>query len=284
MVYKNKTLSVILGSMMFAFSVNVFIMPWHIYNGGMTGLAQILNDLFIRSIGYSYKFELLGLISFLINVPFFIFAWTRMSKKMVLLSLLSMFTQTISLTFIPIPKSPIIDELFFSIILAAVVGGMGIGMVLNGKGTSGGLDILGIYLSEKRGMTVGNIYIILNCLIYTYCLINYDLKITVYSFVYSFIYARVVDYFHEYNSVFSVMLFTKNKTIREIVSANINREINSWVLEQSDKSVHSNVMMLIVSFDELKLLEQLVKDVNDESYLVINKEVKVSGFFDYRLY
>lgn len=73
-------LKVLVGSLLFCGAVNIFIVPNHLYTGGILGLAQlirsIINDLFHISSSFDYS----GILYYLFNVPLFIMAFKNISK------------------------------------------------------------------------------------------------------------------------------------------------------------------------------------------------------------
>ena len=142
-----------------------------LHNGGFTGIAQIMNDWVMKLL--NLNINLAGAITFLINLPVFIFAYTRMSKSFVTLSILAMIGQSLAMTFIPIPSTPVIQDVFVTLLIAAFVGGWGVALTFKGRGSAGGLDIIGIYQSQKKKGSVGAIYLVVNSFIYLYCFIFY---------------------------------------------------------------------------------------------------------------
>ena len=182
--YKNYAY-VILGGVIFGLTVNVFVMPLGLYNGGFTGIAQILRDLIVNTLNFNPKFEMTGIIMFLLNVPIFVFAYKRMSRRFVVNSLLTIIAQTVTMSFVPIPKEPFSQDMIIGILLAAVIGAYGVSRAFKGRGSAGGLDVIGIYFSQNKKGSVGQIYHVVNAFIYLYCFIFYDLEIAAYLLLYS---------------------------------------------------------------------------------------------------
>lgn len=84
-----KLLLTIFGNLIYAAGNNLAIMPLHLYSGGFTGIAQLIRTVFINIIGLPVpkNFDIFGLIYFLINVPFFLYAYKIMGKKFCLTTL-----------------------------------------------------------------------------------------------------------------------------------------------------------------------------------------------------
>ena len=72
----------ILGSVMFAFGLNVFITPLSLYNGGFMGISQLIRTLIVHVFHFSFgQTDIAGIIYFLINIPLIYMAWSKMGKE-----------------------------------------------------------------------------------------------------------------------------------------------------------------------------------------------------------
>jgi len=280
--FLKRVIYVILGSAIFAFSVNWFIVPVNIYNGGLTGASQLLRDAIIYFTGFD-KIDLLGPLIILINLPFFIFAWNKLSKPFVFLNLISIISQAVFLSIIPSPSSPIVEDVFINIVLAATIGSFGISQLFKVKGGSGGLDILGFYLSKNNKMSVGKIYILLNTSIYIICLLVFNIQIAIYSLVYAFLYGKGLDYFHEHNLEASVMIFTRNPEVKDRIIVDIHRGVTKWEGIGVYTNTNVEVLLTVVAQSEINELKRLVKKIDPQSFVIVSKNMTVDGGFEKRL-
>jgi len=48
------------GALLFSFSMNVFLVPLHIYSAGFLGIAQLLRDLLLHILPYRLSFDIAG--------------------------------------------------------------------------------------------------------------------------------------------------------------------------------------------------------------------------------
>ncbi|CAM4280521.1 YitT family protein [Erysipelothrix aquatica] len=274
---------VIVGSCLFAMSVNLFLIPASIYNGGITGIAQLLRDGIMNTFNIHPSFDIFGLINLGLNIPIFIFAWSRLSPKFVQLSLLSIITQTVALTLIPIPKSPLVEDVFIAIVLAGIIGSFGASLAFRAKASSGGLDVIGFYYSQKKKGSLGKIYLIINSIIYLICLVVYDVQTAIYSLVYSFVFSWGLDRFHEHNLEASVMVFTKNKDIKAHVISEIHRGVTHWEGFGAYTGTSMDVFVTIVAQSELSDIKRLIRHHDPSAFVIVTKNLKVDGGFEKRL-
>ena len=120
-------LMIVLGSAIYACAVNWFMMPLHLYAGGIVGLAQLIRTLLFSNIN---GVDVAGLVNLALNIPLFLLAYRSMSRKMLAGTLISVAVQTIAFTLAPIPVKPLIDDTLANILIAGLFGGAGCGLIL----------------------------------------------------------------------------------------------------------------------------------------------------------
>ena len=147
-----KLLLTIFGNLIYAAGNNLAIMPLHLYSGGFTGIAQLIRTVFIHIIGLPVPkdFDIFGVIYFLINVPFFLYAYKIMGKKFCLTTLFSIGMASVCLSIIPIPVKPLIEDRMLAAFFGGLGSGVGAGMVLRAGSSQGGQDLLGVCLAKTH--------------------------------------------------------------------------------------------------------------------------------------
>lgn len=124
--------------------------------GGTAGLALLLH--YATGVDFALGF-------FLINVPFYLFAWLRMGpaftfKTFVSVALLSLFAHLL-------PRGIAFEHL--SPALAALLGGLlcgaGMLMLFRHRASLGGLNVAALYLQDKLGWRAGKVQMVLDSLI-----------------------------------------------------------------------------------------------------------------------
>ena len=216
------------GTTLFSLGVNIIITPLGLYNGGFMGMAQLIRTGLVQGLGLSFlgQVDIAGIIYYIINIPLFIWAWKEMGKRFLVSSLLTVSVQTIWMTFVPIPKEPIISDYLTACIIGGLVVGTGVGMVLRGRSSGGGQDIVGVVCTKKYpGFSVGKITIMMNVVIYAVCLWMFDIEIVVYSLIYTTVLAMACDRMHVQNINISAMIFTKQAGIDQAVMKEMGRGV-----------------------------------------------------------
>lgn len=150
----------------------VFFNTHGLLTGGIAGIAIIGTHLSHFSFGEIF---------FVINLPFYLLAWTKLSKR---------FTVN---TFISVTMVSLMTDYMDSVVtigqiepvFAAMVGGMMIGMGLlimfRHKSSLGGLGILALYIQNRFNLRAGNFGLIMDCTILLSSLMLFDSRVILLS-------------------------------------------------------------------------------------------------------
>ena len=226
--YKELIIAIV-GAFIFSFAVNVFILPNNLFNGGVLGISQLLSRL-VNSV-FNFKMNIIGIVNFSINLPLFIMAYKKISKTFFFRTIICVIFQTIFLTFIPIPKNILVDEVITSVLIGGVLAGIGSGLVLSTSSTMGGTDIVSIAVSSKtKKLSVGLIGGSINIVIFSICGALYGVKTMIYSIIYTVVGSIMVDRFHSQNISSTVTIFTKKdpQKIVDFVMHELDRDVTTW--------------------------------------------------------
>ena len=146
----------ILGSLLFCFAVNIFIVPNNLYTAGILGLSQLIRSFILNIFGVKMTFDFSGIIYYIINIPLFIIAYKNVGKNFFFRTLFAITIQTIMLSLIPCKQ--LVDDLLTNVVVGGMLGGIGVGMILSSGASSGGTDIIGLTLAKRNNhFSVGKI-------------------------------------------------------------------------------------------------------------------------------
>lgn len=72
----------VVGMLLFATGINLFIVPASLYNGGILGISQIIRTLLVKYLHmFSGATDIAGIINLVLNVPLFVLAYMSISKS-----------------------------------------------------------------------------------------------------------------------------------------------------------------------------------------------------------
>ena len=192
----NRIVITVLGNFSYAAGVNLMINPIHLYSGGFTGIAQLIRTFLLDFLHFPQigTIDYMGIIYFLINVPFFIMAYRVRGRKFCLTTLVSIAMASAFLALIPVPKTPIVDDRILASVVGGLGSGFGAGLVLRAGSSQGGQDLIGVCLAKTHpDFKVGAIGIIISVCIYTICLFMYDIQTVLYSIIFAVMTGVFID-------------------------------------------------------------------------------------------
>lgn len=147
----------VVGELIAAAALNIFIVPLNLYTGGLLGFCQVVRTLMQTYLHISFgAYDVAGIFYFVLNIPILLLAYKTLGRPLVLKTLVCTTSYSLFYSIIPIPSTPIVNDYLTACLLGGILVGVGSGIVLTCGGSGGGLDIVGLCLS-KRGssFTVG---------------------------------------------------------------------------------------------------------------------------------
>jgi uncharacterized membrane-anchored protein YitT (DUF2179 family) len=280
-----KTGLIVLGNLSYAAGVNLMINPIHLYSGGFTGIAQLirtflLDFLHMPQIG---GVDYMGLIYFLLNVPFFIMAYRVMGRKFCLTTLVSIAMASAFLAIIPVPATPIVDDRILASLVGGLGSGFGAGLVLRAGSSQGGQDLIGVCLAKTHpDFKVGAIGIVISVCIYTICLFLYDIQTVLYSIIFAVMTGIFIDKVHIQNIKIECMIFTKREGLANAIMTELNRGVTTWEGEGAYTGEDSHVLVTVISKYEEAHLRAIIDRIDPNAFVIITDHARVAGNFQKR--
>lgn len=256
----NKLFFLTLGAFIAAFALECFLVPNNIIDGGIVGISMITS--------YVTKYNL-GLLIFIINIPFILLAFTKMGKYFVFQTLYAVSMLAIGINVFQ--AHHITDDLLLATVFGGIVLGTGVGIVLKNEGSLDGTEIMSLVLSKKLGFSVGEIIMGFNIFIYIGAGLVFGWDKAMYSILTYFIAYRVIDIVIEgLNSSKSVEVISEKAY--EIGQELIDRfEISVTYLKGIGgySKTEKTIIYCVVSRLELAKLKEVVKEFDPKAFISI---------------
>ncbi len=279
-------LTAIVGLFLYCFAINTFIVPNHLYNGGVMGLSQLIRTLVLSITNIKTSFDIATPIYYLINIPLFIIAYKKLGKYFFYRSIFSVSLCTLFLFIIPNDNLIITDSVLTNVLIGGALVGFGCGIALSVGASTGGTDIIGMVLtSRSKKITVGNFGLAFNAVIYTICGITSGFEVMIYSILSSIFDSIVLDRMHIKNICSTMMIFSKKhpKRIIEYVKKELDRDVTYWEAIGGYNNTKSYITYVVLSKYEKYLLESKLKHEKFDAFIVESNGVSVLGNFEKKL-
>lgn len=286
---RNKGLRLVgglLGCLLLAAAINLFIVPQGLYAGGAYGFCQVVRTLLQTKAGLELPFDLAGVLYLIVNIPLFMLAFRGLGRTFFLKAAITTGANSLFLAIIPSPAVPIIPDMLTSCIVGGILVGFSAGLVLTCGCSTGGLDILGLYLS-KRGsrFTVGRFSIAANAVLYTLCLILFNVTTAIYSAIYMVMSNLFLDRLHRQNVTVQLLIFTKKKDpqISRYIMEQLDRGVTSWTGRGGWTGDEVQVLCVCLSKYEIDTLRQVLHQVDPDAFYIVQEGVRAGGNFERHL-
>lgn len=271
---------ILFGTTLFSLSVNLFLQPLDLYAGGIVGLANLFRTLFLPSMSKT----LAGMINLCLNIPLFILAWKTMKKKMLIGTFLSILVQTILMSLVPIPKTPILDDKLAGLVISGVGGGIGCGMILSNGGSAGGLDLLGVFIaSRNRKFSVGAFETAFNAVLYLVCAILFSVPTALYSILYIICFSLAIDRFHYQNIEIELVIFTHHPEVEDIILKKYVRGVTKWKGVGAYTKKDTHVLVTVLAKNEVNFVKRDILEIDPKAFIIEHGSTNVTGGYQKRL-
>lgn len=286
----NRTLRLILaviGELITAAGINLFIIPLGLYSGGTLGVCQLIRTFLQTQAGLDFgTYDIAGVLYLITNIPILIFAWRVLGRGLAMRTIVCTAAYSVFASLIPVPASPIVDDYLTGCIIGGIVNGVGSGIVLTCGCSGGGLDAVGLCIGKLgSSVSVGRFSIFFNAVLYTVCLIVFNPEVAIYSVVYNFLTSIVLDRMHQQNVTVQALIFTREdeRVLGDFIIKQLGRGVTYWsgVGAYTGENVH--VLCVCLSKYEIEELLHMVHSVDPHAFLTVQSGVRVFGNFPKKL-
>ncbi|GFH41921.1 membrane protein [Lactococcus hodotermopsidis] len=257
-------------------ALNFFFQPGHVYSSGITGLAQIFTTLSVKLLGFNLP---VAVTLYLLNLPLLVLAWLKIGKRFTIYTVITVTLSSIFIRIIPeytLATDPIINAVF-----GGAVMGAGVGYALRSGISSGGTDIISLYIRKKTGRQVGSISMIFNAGIMLIAGILFGWEYMLYSLLTIFVSSRVTDAIYTKQRKMQATIVTKQpETITRALHDDLHRGVT--VVNSAEGAYsHDNMTILItiITQAEYQDFKEIMKKSDPTAFVSVAENVKVLGRF-----
>ncbi|MCG7419073.1 hypothetical protein BHU61_08485 [Macrococcus epidermidis] len=264
-----KTFITIVGSFLIAFAFNVFLLPNDVLSSGIGGLALLLNKLLHVDA---------GLLNLLLNLPLLILGFMKLNKSVMYNTILSVIVVSFFLTVIP--TESIANELFVNVIFGGVIVGIGVGIILKYSGTTGGMDIVAMIISQNSNISIGLIMTILNGIIIICSGFLFDWNLALMTLLSIYITGKTVDTIFTSNIKLTVNIITSNyEGVRQGLIDEIYRGITVTDVYGGYSNDKKHMITMVLTRYELPNVIKIAKTHDENCFINVYETTEVHGNF-----
>lgn len=263
---------VIIGNILYALTVKLFVLPSQLMSSGTTGISLFMNHFFNIPI---------TMFIFIFNVFMLIIGFLILGKKFAMTTIISSFIYPIALEFLnQTLGDPIITEnLLLNTIFAGLGLGLSLGIVLRSGASTGGMDIPPLLLYRFFRIPVSISLYVFDFIILSIQTLYNPLENLLYGILLILTTSIVLD---------KVMLMGTTRTEIKIISEH-HDQIAQDILSEIDRGVtllqakggyskqEQSVILSVISNRELPRIEKIVRSVDPDAFMIVSRVSEVWG-------
>ena len=264
------------GTFIIAFGVYLFMNPFHIMSGSVTGLAIVL----INFIPVP-----LSVMTFILNVICIILAFVFIDRKfgvkIIFISLLLPAIIFVFETFFPNPQS-LTGNLALDAIAMITVICCGQEILFNPNAASGGLDIIAKMMNKYLHMELGKAIVIAGAVTVASSYFAYDIQTVVIGFMTTYFSGILLDYFIDgFTGKIRVCIISKhNDEIKRYVIEELQRGITVYTAVGGYSGEPRNELCAVLTKKEYGQLMDYVEGVDPNPFVTISNIKRVVGIWN----
>jgi uncharacterized membrane-anchored protein YitT (DUF2179 family) len=258
-----------LGIISACFGLKSFLIPNNFIDGGVTGISLLITNLTKWNLSY---------LIVIINIPFIILGYRQIGKGFAIKTSLAIIVLSLGLIFLPF--TPIThDKLLIAFFGGFFLGG-GIGLAMRGGCVIDGTEVLALFISRKSSLTVGNIILVLNIVIFAFAAYLINIETALYAILTYLSASNTIDFIvnglEAYTGV--TIISEKNEDIKHFIINDMKRGVTIYkgeggYLEKKDM----DIIYTVVTKLEINKLQAEIRQIDPDAFVVQQQIADLKG-------
>ncbi|MDN3587199.1 YitT family protein [Pedobacter aquatilis] len=251
------------------FGLKSFLMPSHFIDGGVTGISLLLRTLTDWDLSY---------LIVIINIPFVILGYRQIGKTFAIKTAIAIAALSISLVFFPF--QPIThDKLLIAFFGGLFLGG-GIGLAMRGGCVIDGTEVLALYISKNSILTVGNIVLILNIIIFAFAAYFLNIETALYAILTYLSASYTIDFIvngiEQYTGV--TIISENQESIKSYIIADMKRGVTIYKGSGGyAENKNIDIIFTVVTKLEMSKLQTAIRQIDPDAFVIQHQIADIKG-------
>ncbi|MEO0065774.1 MAG: hypothetical protein RI983_1100 [Bacteroidota bacterium] len=265
-------LLICLGVLSAALGLKGFLLTNHFIDGGATGISLLISALSGVPV---------GLLILLVNIPFLLFGYRILGTQFAVKSAIAILLLSLTVHFVEFPditKDNLLVSVFGGFFLGA-----GIGLSIRGGGVLDGTEVLAIAISRKLGMTIGDVIIVINVLIFSTAAYFLSVEIAMYSLLTYLSASKTLDFIieglEEYTGV--TIISVHNDEVRAMIINVLGRGVTVYKGKRgygkSGDVKDMDIVYTVITRLEINKLNTELEKIDPNAFVVMSSIKDTKG-------
>lgn len=266
-------LLILTGILSAGFGLKSFLLPNNFIDGGATGISLLIAELTPIP---------LSIIIVAINIPFILLGFRQIGKAFAAKAAISIVGLALAIAFVHYP--PVTNDKLLVAVFGGFFLGAGIGFTMRGGGVLDGTEVLAIYLGKKSTLTIGDIILIMNILIFGTAAWLISIDTALYAMLTYMAASRTVDFIiegiEEYTGV--TIISIKHAEICQMITQRMGRGFTIYqgkggFGKKGHQRIDTPIIYTIVTRLEVSRLNSEIELIDPEAFVIMNSIKDTKG-------
>ncbi len=265
-------LLICIGVLSAALGLKGFLLTNYFIDGGATGISLLISALSGVPV---------GLLILLVNIPFLLFGYRILGSQFAIKSAIAILLLSLTVHFIEFPditKDNLLVSVFGGFFLGA-----GIGLSIRGGGVLDGTEVLAIAVSRKSGMTIGDVIIVINVIIFSTAAYFLSIEIAMYSLLTYLSASKTLDFIieglEEYTGV--TIISVHNDEVRSMIINVLGRGVTVYKGKRgygkSGDVKDMDIVYTVITRLEINKLNTELEKIDPNAFVVMSSIKDTKG-------
>ena len=248
------------GAILAAFALETFLIPNTILDGGVTGISIIISKV---------SFLPVSLLVLILNIPFLYIGYKNMGYHFLIRAIYSMIIFSLFLSIFQYIE-PMTEQMLLATVYGGVFLGLGVGFVIHFGGCVDGTESVALVVSKKTSLSVGQVVLFFNLIIFGVAGIIFGLDRAMYSLLTYFITYKVIDFVSDGFLQLKAALIVTNRGTD--MAKEIYKRLGRTVTTIKGRGLISGdkeVMYCVLTRIEIYELRHIAEDMDESAFITI---------------
>ncbi len=273
-----RLLLVIVGSVIIAVNLKMFVRPAGLYPGGANGLSMLMQTIFSTYLGVSVPFTVFNVL--FNSIPAYI-GLRFLGRKFTILSIITIVLSSVLTDLLPdlsLTSDPLLNCVFGGILFAFASS-----LCLRADATTGGTDFIAMYMAQKYDRDAFSTIFVGNAIMLAVAGYLFGWDKALYSIIYQFAVTQALHVFYKNYQKHTLFIITsKPEEVYECIRVNTHHGATLFrgvgLYEQKER----NMVYSVVSSAEMRHVLGEVRRIDDHAFINIVKTDQLAGRFYHR--
>jgi uncharacterized membrane-anchored protein YitT (DUF2179 family) len=172
-----------------------------------------------------------------------------------------------------------VDDVLLASILGGVLGGIGTGINLRSKGSTGGLDIISAIIKRYWGYSFGVTSLAFNLVVIGIFAVSSGIELALFTAISMFVNSKVIDSVESGLSVSKTILIISKSydDIAHAILEDMHRGCTIIDGRGAYTGEEKSILMVTVAKTQLPRLKEIVFEIDPNAFITINESIEVYG-------